>query len=66
MPLFEVAIVEEPTKKELEEEGKQERLVYFTPTPIAAKDSHDASIAAYLACKDPVDKQRMKVFVRPF
>lgn len=66
MPLFEVAIVEEPTKKERDEEGKQERLVYFTPKPLAAKDSHDASINAFLDCKDPVDKQRMKVYVRPF
>lgn len=66
MPLFEVAIVEEPTKKEREEEGKQERLVYFTPMPIVAKDSHEASIEAYLACTEPIEKQRMKVYVRPF
>lgn len=66
MPLFEVAIVEEPTKKEREEEGKQERLIYFTPNPISAKDSHEASIEAFLACKEPVEKQRMKVYVRLF
>jgi len=66
MPLYEVAIIEEPTKKEREEEGRQERLVYFTPKPITAKDSHEASIEAYMACKDPVEKHRMKVYVRPF
>lgn len=66
MPLFEVAIVEEPTKKEREEEGKQEILKYFTQKPIAAKDSHEASIEAFLACDGKVEKQRMKVYVRPF
>ncbi len=66
MPLFEVALVEEPTKKEQEEEGKQDRLVYFTPTPIVAKDSHEASIDAYMACDEKVEKDRLKVYVRPF
>lgn len=66
MPLYEVAIVEEPTKKEVEEEGKQEVLKYFTPQPIVAKDSHEASIEAYMQCKSDVDKSRMKVYVRPF
>jgi len=66
MPLFEVAIVEEPTKKEQEEEGKQEVLKYFTPNPIVAKDSHEASIEAYMQCSGEVDKTRMKVYVRPF
>lgn len=66
MPLFEVAIIEEPTKKEREEEGKQDKLVYFTPLPIVAKDSHEASIEAFMACKETVDKQRMKVYVHHF
>ena len=66
MPLFEVALVEEPTKKEREEEGKQDRLVYFTPNPIVAKDSHEASIDAYMSCPEEVEKDRLKVFVRPF
>ena len=65
MPLFEVALVEEPTKKE-REEGKQDRLVYFTPQPIVAKDSHEASIGAYMACEEKVEKERLKVCVRPF
>lgn len=66
MPLYEVAIVEEPTKKEREEEGKTEVLKYFTPEPIVAKDSHEASIEAYMSCKESIDKARMKVYVRPF
>ena len=67
--LFEVAILEAPTKKEIEEEGKTERLV-FGPKAVVANDSQSAAIAAVLdgdnGSKIEVDRSRMKVLVRPF
>jgi hypothetical protein len=65
MPLFEVVILEKPTKKDAEE-GKGERLA-FGPKAIVARDSQSAAIAAVL--DEPnisVDRQRMEVIVRPF
>ena len=68
MPLFEVAIIETPTKKEAEE-GKTERLV-FGPRAVIANDPQSAGIAAVLdgnnGEKIEVDRSRMKVLVRPF
>lgn len=66
MPLFEVAIIETPTKKETDE-GKGERLV-FGPKPVIAKDPQGAAIAAVLdgTVMPDVDRQRMQVLVRPF
>ena len=65
MPLFEVAILERPTKKEAEE-GKVERLA-FGPTAVVAADSQSAAIAAVLDAEHiEVDRQRMEVLVRPF
>lgn len=68
MPLFEVAILEQPTKKDAEE-GKGERLV-FGPKSVVASDGQSAAIAAVMdATGDElktVDKQRMQVLVRPF
>jgi len=64
--LFEIAILESPTKKEVEEEGKTERLV-FGPKAVVANDSQSAAIAAVLDNgKIDVDRARMKVLVRPF
>lgn len=65
MPLFEVAILEKPTKKEAED-GQQERLV-FGPKAIVARDAQSAAIAAVLAGDKPTfDAQRADVLVRPF
>lgn len=66
MPLFEVAILETPTKKEAEE-GGVEKLV-FGPTAVIARDTQSAGIAAVLdGAKDiEVDRSRMQVLVRPF
>jgi len=65
MPLFEVAILEKPTKKAADE-GAQERLV-FGPKPIVATDEHSAAVVAArseaIAELDPI---RMEVLVRPF
>ena len=67
--LFEVAILEKPTKKEIEEEGKTERLV-FGPKAVVANDAQSAAISAVLdgnnGEKLEVDRSRMTVLVRPF
>ena len=67
--LFEVAILETPTKKEAED-GKTERLV-FGPKAVVANDGQSAAIAAVLDGNDDgmkltVDRSRMQVLVRPF
>jgi hypothetical protein len=66
MPLYEVAILELPTKNEAED-GKGDRLV-FGPKAIVAKDPQGAAIAAVLDGGAPiaVDRNRMQVLVRPF
>lgn len=65
MPLFEVAIIEKPTKKEIEE-GVIEKLV-FGPTAVIARDSQGAVLAAILGNERPtVDMSRAEVLVRPF
>jgi hypothetical protein len=65
MPLFEVAIIEKPTKNEAEN-GKGERLV-LAPRAVIASDSQSAAIAAVLdGEKIEVDRARMQVLVRPF
>jgi len=65
MPLFEVAILEKPTKNEAED-GKSERLV-FGPKAVIARDNQSAGIAAVLdADKLEINRDRMEVLVRPF
>lgn len=64
MPLFEVAILERPTKKEAEE-GAEERLV-FGPKAIIANDAQSAAIAAVMGESVKVEKARMVVLTRPF
>jgi hypothetical protein len=64
--LYEVAILEKPTKKEIEDEGKVERLV-FGPKAVIANDPQSAAISAVLdGEKIEVDRARMTVLVRPF
>jgi hypothetical protein len=67
MPLYEVAIIEKPTKKETEEEGKTERLV-FGPSPVVARDPQSALLAVVME-KDEyfkIDPNRTEVLIRPF
>ena len=65
MPLYEVAILEQPTQKE-KEDGKSERLV-MAPKAVVANDPQSAAIAAVLDGEKPeVDRSRMQVLVRPF
>jgi hypothetical protein len=67
MPLFEVAILEKPTKKDAAD-GKSERLV-FGPKAVVAADTQSAAIAAVMDAGGSIgeiDRQRMDVLVRPF
>ncbi|MCG7945869.1 MAG: hypothetical protein N0C84_05930 [Candidatus Thiodiazotropha taylori] len=67
MPLFDVAILERPTKKEAEE-GKSERLV-LGPVSVVATDEQAAAISAVMDSTEKdikVDRARMEVLVRPF
>lgn len=64
--LYEVAILEKPTKKEVEENGAVEKLV-FGPKAVVANDAQSAAISAVLdGAKIEVDRARMSVLVRPF
>jgi hypothetical protein len=68
MSLFEVAILQVPTKKEIEEGTGEEKLV-FGPTFVTAKDGQSAAIKAVLGNADKtasINQDRMQVLVRPF
>jgi len=67
MPLFEVAILEAPSRKAAED-GATERLA-FPPTFVISKDPQSAAHRAVMENPDKVkdlDKARMQVLVRPF
>lgn len=64
MPLYEVAILELPTQKE-KEEGFGEKLV-MAPKPVIATDPQSAAVVAVMDEKVDVDRNRMKILVRPF
>jgi len=67
MPLFEVAIIEKPTKKE-RDDGAKERLVLGPKAVIAASKETAGIAAAVEATKDLADLDfgRCEVLVRPF
>jgi hypothetical protein len=67
MPLFEVVILEVPSKKELAD-GEVEKLA-FGPKFIIARDGQSAAIRAIMenpADAALVDQNKMQVLVRPF
>lgn len=67
MPLFEVAIIEKPTKKEAEE-GALEKLV-FGPKAVIAADGQSAALSAVLQNQTDmakIDPARITVLIRPF
>ena len=66
MPLFEVAIIKRPTKKESEEGGSDE--LVMEPKAVVAKDAQGAAIAAVIGNKglESLDLTRVDVLVRPF
>ena len=67
MPLFEVAILQKPTKKELDEGTGTEKLL-FGPKAVVARDGQSAAIAAVTGSDAPqgLDMSRAEVLVRPF
>ena len=67
MPLFEVAIIQKPTKKELDEGTGTEQLL-FGPKAVIARDGQSAAIAAVTGSNAPqaLDMMRAEVLVRPF
>lgn len=67
MPLFEVAIIQKPTRKEIEEGTGVEKLL-FGPTPVLSRDGQTAAIAAVTGQDAPIglDMNRAEVLVRPF
>lgn len=67
MPLFEVAIIQKPTKKEAEEGTATEKLL-FGPKAVMARDGQSAAIAAVTGTDAPqgLDMARAEVLVRPF
>jgi hypothetical protein len=65
--LFEVAIVQKPTKKEMA--GGQGEAIVLNPTAIVAQDEQAAAINAVLDHGEKIrdiDRTRMEVYVRPF
>ena len=67
MPLFEIAIIRKPTKKELDEGTGTETLL-FGPEAVLARDGQAAAIVAVTGPKAPqgLDMARAEVIVRPF
>ena len=64
--LYEVALIQQPTEKEMEE-GAQEKLI-LAPTAVIAKDEQSAGVAAVLEHKGDIkcEINRVQVLVRPF
>lgn len=67
MPLFEVAIIQKPTRKEIEEGTGEEKLL-FGPKAVLARDNQTAAIRAVTGKDAPIDLEmsRAEVLVRPF
>lgn len=67
MPVFEVAIIKKPTRKEIEEGTGSEDWV-MKPRFVIARDQNTAAIAAVIGPEAPqgVDLNRAEVLVRPF
>lgn len=66
MPLFEVAVIQKPTKKEAEEGGIEKLL--FGPRAVVARDAQAAAIGAVMGGDMPKDADltRIDVLIRPF
>lgn len=73
MPLFDVAVIQKPSKKEIEDNGATESLI-IGPVSILAKDAQSAAIkvvAGYSPKATPpgnptFDLDKCEVLVRPF
>ncbi len=66
MPVFEVCVVQRPSKKELED-GGVEKLLYG-PKAVVARDGQAAAIGAVMNGDMPkdIDLTRVDVLIRPF
>lgn len=66
MPLFEIAILLKPTKKEAED-GGSEKLI-FGPKFVVSRDEQAAGFSALMGGEVPkdLDMNRAEVLVRPF
>jgi hypothetical protein len=65
MPLFEIAIMQRPTKKEAED-GVEEKLV-FGPKFVVSADKESAGLRCLLQEKpEGLDLSRSQVLIRPF
>lgn len=66
MPLFEVALIKKPTKKEAEEGGKE--VLLLAPTPVIASDDRSASVQVLVENTEKTGKDlsQIHVLVRPF
>lgn len=67
MPLFEVAILQQPTKKEIEEGTGEEKLL-FGPKFVIARDKETAGIKAVTGDDGAkgINLDRAQVAIRPF
>jgi hypothetical protein len=64
MPLFEIAILEKPSKKD-KDAGGREQLI-FGPKAVVAHDEQSAAISAVMNEGLKFDPTRSEVIVRPF
>lgn len=64
MPMFEVAIIEKPTKN-ASEDGAVDKLV-FGPKAVIAASKEAAIVAATKSYEGTAEPARMEVLVRPF
>jgi hypothetical protein len=66
MPLFEVAIIRKPTKKEIDEGTREEELI-LGPVAVMARNTNAAVIAAIAkGAPGELDPNRCEVIVRSF
>jgi len=65
--LFIVAAVENPSKKDVEENDAISKII-LQPTCILARDDKDAAIKAVLGCDElkNANHDRLEVLIRPF
>lgn len=65
--IFLVAVIEQPTKKQKEEENAMPKLV-LEPTAVIAKDDKDAALKVAMRSEalKGLDQNKLEVVVRPF
>ncbi len=67
VPLYEIAILQKPTKKEIDEGTGTEQLV-FGPKAVVARDEQAAVLSAIMGngSTPNIDITRAEVLIRPF